>query len=288
MGREGSRRKGKPDAPSAYLVDVRVPGPEKGRPMKLRVAQVRVRPVKGNLEANRRLLMAALDEVVSHQPDVVITPECFLDGYVVTETYVTRETLTRYAVDPESSAYTAQASDWAASCRSWLIYGCARRVPEGVTNSALVFDRSGALAGTYDKVHCQTHDRKLVPGQGLPVFESDFGRFGVMICADRRWPETVRTLALKGARIVFNPTYGMHDERNLWMMRTRSYESEVFIAFTHPVQSLLTGPRGELLCNESFHRASFSVTEIDLSEVETVRSGPSAHLRDRRPDVYEM
>ena len=48
----------------------------------------------------------------------------------------------------------------------------------------------------------------------------------------------MRTLALKGARIIFNPTYGMHDRH---MMQTRSYESEVVIAFCHPAQSLVTG-----------------------------------------------
>jgi N-carbamoylputrescine amidase len=143
------------------------------------------------------------------------------------------------------------------------------------------------LAGLYDKVHCQTHDQKYLPGQSLPVFQSDFGPFGVMICADRRWPETVRTLALKGARVIFNPTYGMHDERNLHMMQTRSYESEVFIAFTHPGQALVTGPKGQIVCNEVSPAKPFVLSQIDLSEVDQIRSAEHSHLQDRRPDVYE-
>ena len=129
------------------------------------------------------------------------------------------------------------------------------------------------------------HDVKYVPGQSLPVFDSDFGPFGVMICADRRWPETVRTLALKGARVIFNPTYGFHNEMNRRMMQTRSYESEVFIAFTHPAQSLVTDPTGEIVLDETSDAVNFAIVDIDLAQVVEVRAGPSAHLRDRRPDL---
>ena len=87
-----------------------------------------------------------------------------------------------------------------------------RAAPEGVYNSALLYNRAGEPAGIYNKVHCRGHDRKFVAGGDLPVFGSDFGLFGVVICADRRWPETVRALALRGARIIFNPTYGNYGE----------------------------------------------------------------------------
>jgi predicted amidohydrolase len=68
--------------------------------------------------------------------------------------------------------------------------------------------------------------------------------------------------------------------------RTRSCESEVFIAFTHPRQSLITDPNGEIVCNVTNGDAAFTVTEIDLSQVDAVRTGDSSHLRDRRPDLY--
>ena len=101
-------------------------------------------------------------------------------------------------------------------------------------------------------------------------------------------PETVRTLAMKGARVIFNPTYGMHDERNLHMMQTRSYESEVFIAFTHPGQSLLTGPAGDVKCNDISTESEFTISEADLAEVEKIRSSDTSHLKDRRDTIYEL
>lgn len=230
--------------------------------------------------------MAILDEIAQTRVDVVVTPECFLDGYVAVEDNVHAQHMPQYAIDPLTSAYVDSASKWTAAHSAWLILGCSRKSQAGVFNTALILDRNGLLRGAYDKVHCQTHDKKFVSGGALPVFDSDFGPFGVMICADRRWPETVRSLALQGARIIFNPTYGMHDERNLSMMQTRSYESEVFIAFTHPRQSLLTDPTGKIVCNETDRKAHYALCEIDLSEADAVRGGASAHLRDRRPDVY--
>lgn len=256
--------------------------------MSLRIAQIKIYPEKGNLDANHERLLSALDQVRVHRPDIVITPECYLDGYVVTEERVDSDNLRDYAIDPRASRYVADVATWTAACDAWFILGCTREAPEGMYNTALVLDRAGQLVGMYDKVHCQTHDGKFCAGNRLPVFRSDFGPFGVMICADRRWPETVRSLALGGARVVFNPTYGMSDARNLCMMQTRSYESEIWIAFTHPGQSLVTGPKGDILTDERGPDVPFAVSELDLTEVDRVRAGPSAHLRDRRPDVYAL
>jgi predicted amidohydrolase len=137
----------------------------------------------------------------------------------------------------------------------------------------------------YDKLHLQNHDHKYTPGRHLHVYKSDFGPFGVMICADRRWPETARTLTLQGARVIFNPTYGMHGDLNLCMMRTRSYENGIYIVFTHPGQSLITDPRGAVVCNNEDESKTYTVTEIDLSKAPANKGG---HLVDRRPDVYRL
>jgi beta-ureidopropionase len=256
--------------------------------MSIRVAQIKIQPKRGDLAANHDALMDTLAALAPHKPDVVVTPEGFLDGYVSVEDTVTRENISGYAVDPQTSHNVHAAAQWAREHRAWVIYGCARLADSAVYNSALIINRMGTLAGIYDKVQCQTHDLKYKAGNRLPVFDSDFGPFGVLICADRRWPETVRTLAIKGARVIFNPTYGMHDELNLCMMRTRAYESEVFIVFTHPLQALITDPRGNVVRNIESESAPFAVTDIDLSLVDQVRAGNSAHLRDRRTDIYGL
>jgi predicted amidohydrolase len=254
--------------------------------MTIRLAQIKVTPSKGQLEVNHATLMRLLDRLAPCRPDVVVTPEGFLDGYIATDPGVTAETIAAYAVDPLTSRYVRDVAAWAARNRSWVILGCARLGDDGVYNSAVIIDRDGQIVGTYDKTHIQTHDVKYRPGQSLPVYESDFGPFGVMICADRRWPETVRTLALKGARIIFNPTYGFHNDKNLRMMQTRSYESEVVIVFTHPEESLVTDATGEILLDETSDTIEFAICDVDLTKVDRARTGPSAHLRDRRSDLY--
>ena len=253
--------------------------------MSLCVAQVRVVPEKGKLQANHDRLMAVLAELPA-EVDVVVTPECYLDGYVATEPSVTADDLAQYAIDPGQSAYADAISDWCAARKAWMVFGCTRRHGGRLYNSALVYDRTGILVGCYNKLHCQTHDQKFTAGGALQVFDGDFGRFGVMICADRRWPETVRALAMQGARIIFNPTYGRHDDLNLAMMRTRSFESEVFIAFTHPCQSLVTDPHGAVVCDASDGEAQYCVTQLDLAVASEARLSAFAHLKDRRGDVY--
>ena len=252
---------------------------------RIRVAQIKVYPDKGKMKVNHRRLNNILRDIEKEAVDVVVTPEGFLDGYVSTEKSVTKEDMVKYAIDPLRSEYAGAVSDWARQNKAWVVYGCTRKAADGVFNTALIYNRKGILAGMYDKLHIQTHDHKYTPGKHLHVYESDFGPFGVMICADRRWPETSRTLTLQGARVIFNPTYGMHGELNLCMMRTRSYENGIYIVFTHPGQSLITNHRGAVVCNNEDKNKTYIVTEIDLSRAPANKGG---HIVDRRPDVYKL
>lgn len=255
---------------------------------KIRVAQIRAYPKKGDLKANGERLLAILEQMAPQHPDVVVTPECFLDGYVVTQSRITPANLRGYGIDPDHSPIAAAVSEWAKLHQAWVILGCTRLTASAAANAALVYDRHGHLVGHYDKIHCRGHDRKFEAGRELKVFDADFGRFGIVICADRRWPETVRTLALGGAEIIFNPTYGQHDEKNLWLMRTRSFESETPIVFTHPRQSLVTDAKGEIVINETFAVPPFSVCEVNLSTVRKLRADPNSFLNQRRPETYRL
>jgi len=149
---------------------------------KIRVAQIKVYPEKGRLEANFEKLTSILGVIERNEDvDVVVTPEGFLDGYVSTEEMVTKETIAEYAIDPLMSKYSQTVSEWAKRNKAWAIFGCARKAKDGVFNTALIYDRGGKLAGMYDKTHLQNHDLKYKPGKHLDVYNSDFGPFGVMM-----------------------------------------------------------------------------------------------------------
>jgi predicted amidohydrolase len=253
------------------------------------IAFIKTVPEKRELERNFNTLMDILAKIERQaQVDVVITPEGFLDGYVSTEDSVGADEIGRYAIDPRDSPYTKAVSKWAARNGAWVIFCCIRRDRKKVFNTALIYDRQGRLVGWYDKLHLQNHDLIYTPGDHLDVYDCDFGKFGVMICADRRWPETVRTLRLKGARIIFNPTYGFHNDLNTAIMRTRSFENEIAIAFCHPKHALLTGPIGKVHFDSEDEDLQYCVVDYDLSGIEERRRDPSSHVKDRRQDVYDL
>ena len=101
-----------------------------------------------------------------------------------------------------------------------------------------------------------------------------------MICADRRWPETARTLRLQGAKLILNPTYGFRGDFNTTMMRTRAYENQCFIAFTHPTEGLVTNPKGGVQAQEE-GGPGVLIVDIDLTKAKN-----DNHIRDRRPELY--
>jgi len=77
-------------------------------------------------------------------------------------------------------------------------------------NTAVLIDRSGAVAGLYDKVFPYwsefDKDQVVEPGQETPVFETDFGRVGIAICFDANFPEVWARLADQGAELVIWPS----------------------------------------------------------------------------------
>ncbi|MDP8217961.1 MAG: carbon-nitrogen hydrolase family protein, partial [Candidatus Theseobacter exili] len=77
-----------------------------------------------------------------------------------------------------------------------------------IYNRALLFDRKGKQIGHYDKIHPYDHEILLngrTPGTEAPVFKTDFGVLGIMICYDSWFPDVAELLALKGAEIILFP-----------------------------------------------------------------------------------
>ena len=78
-----------------------------------------------------------------------------------------------------------------------------------VYNAAVLIDRKGKIVGEYDKIHPTEGeiDGGISPGPiDPPVFDTDFGRIGMMICFDANWPDKWKRLKEKGAEIVFWPS----------------------------------------------------------------------------------
>ena len=110
-----------------------------------------------------------------------------------------------------------------------------------VFNTAPLFDRAGKLIGIYDKnmVYEPELDAGASPGRGFPVFETDIGKIGIMICYDSWFPETAQLLALQGAELILFPNEGYYED----LMHARAADNRVFVAV-----SSRTNPAGVWDC----------------------------------------
>lgn len=103
-------------------------------------------------------------------------------------------------------------------------------------NSMILFDRNGAQALHYSKVHTCDFDleKVLCSGEDFYVADLDIGRgvvkVGSMICFDREFPESARILMLKGAEVILAPNACPMEINRLAALRTRAYENMLAIA----------------------------------------------------------
>ena len=99
-----------------------------------------------------------------------------------------------------------------------VLFGYSSLNRDGVRNTAILVGQDGNEICRYHKTHLYEHDLNFVPGDGFPVFQTPWGKAGILICADRRWPEVARSLKRNGAQILLIPTYGMwHEANTCWM-----------------------------------------------------------------------
>ena len=92
----------------------------------------------------------------------------------------------------------------------YIVAGIYEKDGDTVYNTAVLISRTGEYAGKYRKVCLPREEIQggITPGKSLPVFDTDFGRIGLMICWDVFFPEPARTLAHKGAEVIFLPIWG--------------------------------------------------------------------------------
>jgi predicted amidohydrolase len=253
---------------------------------KVRLALLRAVPVKWDLDANFKTFLAGVDLATEQKAELLITPECWLDGYASPAADSTPERIRGIAQDLESSPYLVKVSEIARKHGMSICFGFTSLENGEAYNAAGLWDSQGKRVGVYHKTHLQTHDLQYAPGQRLSVWPTAWGKVGIMICADRRWPETARTLRLLGAKLILNPTYGFHNDLNEAMMRTRSYENQCFIAFAHPQQSLVTAPDGRVIAKANSNKSEQSIPQVMICDIDLSQAKDDNHLRDRRPEIY--
>ena len=167
---------------------------------------------------------AWLDRAGDKGVDVALLPEAY-NGKPVAEPE---------PLDGPSGALLARK---ARQCKMYVSGSFYERRGDLTLNTAPLYDRSGDLVGTYCKnqLYDPEEDEGATPGVGYPVFETDLGRIGIIICYDSWFPETTRLLAYKGAELVLFPNAGYY----AGLMPARAADNGVWM-----VVSSLSGPAG--------------------------------------------
>jgi 5-aminopentanamidase len=173
--------------------------------------------------------------------DLLLFPECFLQGYLVD-----REHLHRYALDLDSAAFAAILRRLEPVAPT-LVFGVIERCGDRYRNAAVVVAR-GVLVGVYRKTCLLPGESLFERGDAYPVFEAHGIRFGINICYDTRYPEPAARVADQGARLLLVPAQNMMrratadqwKERHHAIRAERARETGLWL-----VSADVTGERGE-------------------------------------------
>ena len=262
----------------------------------VRIASAAIIPDKWEKEINWTRTEVMVRKAASEGgAQVVITPECILDGYVIelsnniidkTEKNRVIEKIKTVA-EPLNGHYVQKACDLADELNIFFIFGFLESLGSKLCNTAILIDPEGDIIGRYTKTHFAEgytiKPEAYTPGNEYPVFNTPFGKIGIIICYDRQSPEPARIMALKGAQILFVPAYGSYTDDDGWntaLMRTRAYENRFPVIFCNPFQSLLIDQGGSI-------KAIGNAGEIVYFDVSTSPGNNDDRFRNRRPETYE-
>ncbi len=162
-------------------------------------------------------MIALMDEAKSKGADFVVYPELALTTFFPRWYYESRADADVWFEREMPNAATRPLFERAKALGVGMTFGYAELTPEGRHfNTSILVDRSGTIVGKYRKVHLPGHEefdrqrafqhlekRYFEPGDlGFPVWRTMGGIFGMMICNDRRWPESYRVMGLQGVEVV--------------------------------------------------------------------------------------
>ena len=228
-------------------------------PRKVKIASVNHRP-RGTKTAGQSLAQFEkwVDEAGSRKADIICLPE----GVTVCGTRL------RYADVAESipGPSTEVLGKWAAKHNAYIVAGIYERDAKAIYNTSVLLGRDGKLVGKYRKVCLPREeiDGGITPGEEYPVFDTDFGRVGMMICWDVSYPEVARELSARGAEMILMPIWGGNET----LARARAIENQVYVvASGYDFRTAVYNKAGETMAAAKSQDESCVIdVEIDLSE----------------------
>ncbi len=273
------------------------------RPLPIAIAQFLA--VDGDKAGNLAKALDAIDTAADNGARLVVLPELFTGlGYRDEGSY--RTELAEPIPGPIFEALAARAHQ-----HGVYVTGSYYEVRDGAYhNAAPLIGPDGGLIGIYRKTHLFDvpnrvdippgiiESRKVAPGRELPVFDTDFGRIGITICADLRFGEVYRAMALKGATAILCISAFLSPRLDHWefLLRARATDNQVWMIASGQVgkdatsgvafagRSMVVDPWGVVTATASDDETTVQST-VDLDYVDVIR-GRWNLLAQRRPELY--
>src|SRR5262245_5140553 len=214
----------------------------------VRVAGIVLKWVRGDKDANYRHAEPLIREAAANGARLVCTTECFLDGYVIADKSIPLDTYRALGEPVPGGPCYRRLAALAGELKVHLLAGMLEADGDARYNTAVLIGPDGKLAGKYRKQKLGHESVRNTAGRASPVFETPYGRAGVMICADRTEPAIVRRFCDNNADFLICPSGGMFGPKsNDPIRQARSRENKKYTVFVHPAEFLVTGPDGSIL-----------------------------------------
>lgn len=188
--------------------------------------------------------------------------------------------------EPIPGPTTKRLGTLAQKLNSYIVGGLYERVGPVIYNSAVLIDRKGQVAGTYRKTHLPREEVEggLTPGNSYPVFQTDFGKVGLLICWDVQFPEPARAMALQGAEMILLPIWGGSEV----LAQARAIENSLFlISSSYDMKTFIVDPAGKVLA-EATKEQPVTMAELDLNQKilqPWIGDMKTRTWKERRPDI---
>jgi omega-amidase len=269
----------------------------------IKVANIQMN-VNEDKNENFKIVEKYLEIVSKENVDLVLLPEMFNCPYETSNFPI-------YAEEEGGSSWQKCSS----LAKKYNIYLAAGSMPEkdssgNVYNTGYVFDRQGYQIGKHRKAHLfdisvkggQTFKESdtLTAGDKATVFETEFGTMGICICYDFRFPELMRLMVDRGAKVILVPgAFNMTTGPAHWeiLFRNRALDNQVFVMGTAPARdetsgyisyghSIVVSPWGDII-EQMEKKEGYIINELDLSQVDKIREELPLLLH-RRKDMYKL
>lgn len=268
---------------------------------KISIVAIQTAPTK-DLKRNFRQAVRLMHEALTlyKYVDMVVFPEHFLyfpdnsEGPLIEEI---------------PDLFIRTFSTYAKKFNTYIAAGTIANKRDGkIYNTSLLFNRQGEVVGSYDKTHLfdalnaaagNKESDLITPGDHVFTYDTDFGKIGVMVCYDVRFPELARTMALSGVEFLFVPAAFYMPRFDHWqsLVKNAALQNSMYVAGAN----LTNQPGGRnLYCGRSLIADPWGIAIATASDKpgfiqSYVEAGYPAKIRDavgtfhnRAPELYNI